>query len=392
VADLAFKAFAGIRNTLPPERLEPADLVAADNIDLDDSGRASRRAGQTLKVSGAAHSLWSEHGLCLLVQSGALKRLNPDYTTATLAAGLSADAVSYLSVNGRVYWSNGTQSGVIADGVNRNWGLPTPIYPPMATPIFGNLTAGTYQYAMTTLRDDGQESGTGLAGTINLDDNAGLRFTWDESAPDVAEVALYVSEPNGMVLYQAAIVATSGSYDFTGGQLALPLDTQWLDKPPAGQCLAFYKGRIYIAQGAFIYATTALGYEHVDLRDYLAVDGAKITLLGPLESGLLVGTETGLYFLFGNALSEFVIVPRSQAGVIPRSLLLQDGQQVTGKAEYAGRNVALFATTEGICIALPDGSVQNLTSNRYQFTPAGVGAAVLRNDATLTQYLLFLQA
>lgn len=387
MADLTFKTFAGIKNTLPPERLEPADLIAADNIDLDESGRAARRAGQTLLVTGDAHSIWSENGLCLFVKDGVLKQLYADYSTGALVAGLNDAPVSYLNVNDRVYWSNGTQTGVVAGGVNRSWGMDAPLYMPMATPISGSLTAGTYQYLMTRLRDDGQESGAGLAGSIDLSDNSGLRFSWSE---DAAEVALYLTEPNGTTLYQAAIVPAAGTYDFTGGNLSLPCDTQWLDKPPAGQCMAFYRGRIYIGHGAFIYATTALGYEHVDLRDYLAIDGSTITMLAPLEAGLLVGTEDGLYFLGGNALSEFAIVPRQQVAVLPRSLLLQDGQQVTGKAEYAGRQVALFTTAEGICMATPDGSVMNMTQDRYAFNAAGVAAAGFRNDALLTQYLLFM--
>lgn len=384
----AFKAFAGINNRLPPERIHSlptqtdptCELVTATNIDIDDSGRASRRAGQTLKVAGASHSLWCD-AICLCVQSGSLKQINADYTTTTLAAGLNSDYVNYERVNDRVYWSNGTQSGVIVDGVNRSWGMPVPNLPTVSK-ISGNLSAGTYQYSMTTLRD-GMESGAALAGTVELTVGQGLRFTF------TGNVALYVAEPNGTTLFQCA-TSNTGTFDHIGGQLSLPLDTQWLDQPPAGQCLTEYRGRIYIASGAFIYATTALGYELCDLRDYLSVDNSKIALLAGLENGLLVGTEKGTYYLSGASLAEFSITIKG-AAAIPRTLKLEDGQTVTGKAEYAGRKVALFTTTEGICLASPDGSVVNLTQERYDFTASGIGAAGFRNDTTLTQYLLFLQ-
>jgi hypothetical protein len=383
-----FKAFAGINNRLPPERIHSlptqtdptCELVTATNIDIDDSGRAARRAGQTLKVAGASHSLWCD-AICLCVQAGALKQINTDYSTTTLATGLTADYVSYQRVNDRVYWSNGTQNGVIVDGVNRSWGMPIPNLPTVSA-ISGNLTAGTYQYSMTTLRD-GMESGAALAGTIELTVGQGLRFTF------TGNVSLYVTEPNGTTLFQCA-TSNTGTYDHIGGALSLPLDTQWCDQPPAGQCLTQYRGRIYIASGQFIYATTALGYELCDLRDYLSVDNSKITMLAGLENGLLVGTEKATYYLSGMSLAEFTTLPKG-AAVIPRTLLIEDGQTVTGKAEYAGRQVALFTTTEGICLASPDGSVVNLTQDRYGFSAAGIGAAGLRNDATLTQYLLFLQ-
>jgi hypothetical protein len=375
-----FKAFAGINNRLPIERLAETDLATGNNIDIDDSSRASRRAGQTLKVAGATHSLWCDT-LCLCVQSGALKQINADYTTTTLATGLNSDYVNYERVNDRIYWSNGTQTGVIANGVCRSWGQAIPNLP-MVTKISGNLQAGTYQYSMTTLQD-GMESGAALAGTIELTDNQGLRFAF------TGHVALYVTEPNGTTLFQCA-TSNTGTYDHLGGALSLPLDTQWCDVPPAGQCLTSYRGRIYIAQGQFIYATTALGYELCDLRDYLSVDNSKITMLAGLENGLLVGTEKATYYLSGMSLTEFTMLPKG-AAVIPRTLLIEDGQTVTGKAEYAGRKVALFTTTEGICLASPDGSVVNLTEDRYGFSASGIGAAGLRNDATLTQYLLFLQ-
>ena len=384
----AFKVFAGINNRLPPERIQSqpsinnptVDLATATNIDVDDSGRAARRAGQTLKVSGASHSLWFD-ALCLCVQSGVLKQINADYSTTTLATGLNADYVNYERVNDRIYWSNGTQSGVIVNGINRAWGLPVPNLP-MVTKISGTLTAGTYQYSMTTLLD-GMESGAALSGTVELTAGQGLRFTF------TGNVALYVTEPNGTTLFQCA-TSNAGTYDHTGGQLALPLDTQWCDQPPAGQCLTQYRGRIYIAQGAFIYATNAFGYELCDLRDYLTVDNSKITLLAGLENGLLVGTEKASYYLSGNTLTEFSITVKG-AAAIPRTLRLEDGQSVTGKAEYAGRKVAVFATTEGICLANPDGSVVNLTQERYDFNASGIGASGFRNDATLTQYLLFMQ-
>lgn len=391
MADIEFRTFAGIKNTVPAERLEPGDLVQADNIDLDESGRASRRAGQTLMRSDGAHSLWAHGDLCLLVQGGALQQMQPNFNTETLTDGLSDAPMQYLPLNGRVYWSNGTKSGMVDGGVNRSWGLPVPDYPPMATPIAGSLRAGTYQFVMTFQREDGQESGAGVAGCIDLTDDSGIHFDWSHDVPEATAAVLYVTEPNGSTLYRAAVVPTAGSHDHAVSHLSLPLDTQWLDQPPAGQCLAHYRGRIYIAQGPFLYATTALGYELCDLRDYLAIDGHTITMLAPLEAGLLVGTEAGLYFLGGNALSEFVRVPRQQGGVLARSLILRDGQEVTGGAELAGREVALFATTNGICLGLPDGSVSNLTQDRYAFTPNAVAAAGFRNDALLTQYLLFFQ-
>jgi hypothetical protein len=403
MATQKFAAFGGIRNTLAGERLGLAvkqaggidqrmDLVDAVNIDLDDSGRAARRAGQTTRVAGAAHSLWAEDGLCFFVQDGQLKQLHPDFTTTGLRGGMGGNTVHYIAVNGRVYWTDGVQTGAIVAGQAQSWGMPAALYQPQAHLVAGALVAGTYLYAMTYLRDDGQESGTGTAERIDVPDGGGLQFAWPAPTdPHVAEVALYVSTPNGETLYQALVAdAAADSATFTGGSLALPLNSQWCDAPPAGQALAYHRGRIYIAQGAFLYATTALGYSYVDLRDYLAVDDSPIGFVLGVEHGLYVGTERATYFLKGDNLAEMTLTCVVDGFGVAGSALLVDGFAATGDAKLAGSQCAMFATGLGICLGTPSGDVVNLTFDRYRSNMARIGSAVLKVSDTTSQYLLTL--
>lgn len=395
-----FYAFGGIRTTLEPERLGRAvrqqggidqrtDLVAATNIDLDDSGRASRRAGQTLVAAGAAHSLFADGAQCLYVQDGALKRLNPDYSSIELAAGLSGAPLRYVSVNGSIYWSDGAATGVVgADGA-RSWGLAPPPAP-AAQRVAGNLAAGSYQYALTWLAEDGQESGAGLATRVELADGAGLAFSWPAPAdPRIARAVLYLSEPNGEVLYQARLAnAGAGSATVLAGAPALPLATQWLDAPPPGQDLSYHRGRIWIAAGAHLFATAALGYEYCDLRDYLALDGSPIRFVSGLEHGLFVGTERAVYFLKGDALDDIALTSVVDGAAVAGSNVVVDGFAATGKPQLAGQQCLLFACALGVCLGQPDGSVVNLTYDRYRSNMGRTGCAVLRTAPALTQYLL----
>lgn len=391
--DTSYGQFAGIRNTAPPERLAPGDLVEADNIDIDGGGRAMRRAGRQLVLPGTIHSLWAEADVCLYLAGEAMYRLHPDFSTELLALGLSGAPMAYLALDGRVYHSDGAATGVFDGAGVRSWGIAIDPIVTAASATAGSLPAGVYQYAMTWRRSDGQESGTGLAGSISLPEHAGIRFSWAVPAdPDLTEALLYLSAPDGATLYRAVVAdIEAATSTYTGGPRVLPLATQWYDAPPPGQCLAHYRGRIYIGAGAFLYATTALGYEWCDLRDFLAIDGATITMLAPLEAGLLVGTGAGLHFMAGNTLAELAASRRGSDAVLARSLVMADGQSVTGKSELAGRTVALFATAAGICMADPAGNVVNLTEERYAFDAVGNASAGLRRDDTLTQYLLFLQ-
>lgn len=404
MSDFTIQAVAGIRNTLTPERLHnvptrkvPAvDLVEATNVDIDDSGAVARRAGQLLASASVVHSLWSnaDQTICLFVEGQSLKRLTEVGGTSivmTLAMGLaSGRRMAYVEVNDRVYFSNGVQTGVI-DGSVRSWGMAATEAPAVSA-IAGLLGAGVYQAAYTHLRRDGQESGCALAAQITLADGAGVRFTWN--APDdadVDEVALYLSEPNGMVMYQAGVYPASAlSADVTGPALALPLATQWLDAPPAGQCLALHNGRIFIGAGAFVFGTAALDFEHCDLRDYLALDGSAVRFLVGVTGGLFIGTAQAVYFASGERLESYTLRKVSTAPAVIGSVVTANGAVVTGNEELSPHEVVLFTTAEGVFMGLPDGSVQNLTQERYRFVPGAEGAAVFREEATRHQYLLVL--
>lgn len=394
MADVKFGAFAGIRNTVPGERLTPEDLSAALNVDIDNGGRVSRRPGHELRMAGPSHSLWSHGANCLFVRGDILHRLHQDYASSIVATGLTLDLpMSYIDVNGRVYWTNGAETGVLAEDGNRSWGIAVPPLPGLAA-LSGSMDAGQYQVALTYLRRDGQESGTGMAALINLPEAGGVRVTWAIPAdPTLTEVAVYITEPNGKVLYQAGIGdIEDGGADLSSIRLSLPCDTQWLDAPPAGQCLSFHRGRILIASGAHLFATTALGYEYVDQRDYVAVDDSTIRFVAGVEHGIFVGTENKVYFLSGDRLEEMTMKTVVEGAGVARSLVHTDGFAATGNAALAGQQVVLFATALGVCMGTADGTVVNLTGERYSFPVAPSGAACMRQEDALSQYLLFMPA
>jgi hypothetical protein len=375
--------------SLPTREQPVVDLVEAVNIDIDDSGRALRRAGQTLRVAGAAHSLWSNGQVCLYVRDGLMYRLSDTFASTALAGGLADAQVSYAEANGRIYHANGVTSAVYDAGRVRSWGIRAELADAAATATSGALPAGIYQFAMTLLRSDGQESGTGLAKRIDLTEGSGLTFSWSvPSDPDLTHAALYLSHPNGETLYQAAVVPVEeGGYLYTGGTRSLELATQWLDKPPVGSVLCAYKGRIYIAVGDVLYATAPLSYEHCDLRDYRAFDGSEIRLLAPVEGGIFVGTARALYFLAGANFADHALVKRADSPVIRGTAQLADAALVTGNDQLAGTVVALLATADGVLLGLPDGNLQNLTHERYDMPAATSGCAIVRSGAA-TQYLL----
>lgn len=387
---VVYSAFSGLRNDVSPERFSPADLAVATNCDLDKSGRLSRREGFTKKVTAVAHSLWADNDqiTCLFAVGGQLRRVAADYSTTLISAlaGIGA-RMSYSKVNDAVYFSNGVDKGVLQDGVARTWGIAVPELPSVALTV-GYMPAGTYQFTMTYLREDGQESGAPLAGVVQVPEGGGLVFTCPLSLdPGVARILGYLTTPNGDEMYQA-FATTSGVFTYNSDTLELnrPLATQFLQPPPAGQLVAYYRGRMFVAVGDTLYPSEPFAYELFDYRNYIQFDG-RITLLAMMEdkesagsvqrSGFFVGTDRSCGVLVGAAPEDFQYVPKTSYGAVLGALDYVDGS-VFGDNSLGALPLPMWLTTQGICIGRPDMTIQNLTRTKYGFTAAGQGAAIFQ--------------
>ena len=87
-APIFLQEFAGLVNTQSAERLGPADLTVAKNIDIDDVKQVHRRRGYTRKDTGMWHSLYkSADGRNFGVKDGNFGLIAADYSFTVLAAG-----------------------------------------------------------------------------------------------------------------------------------------------------------------------------------------------------------------------------------------------------------------------------------------------------------------
>jgi len=393
MADISYREFAGVRNDVSPERFKPGDLVSADNCDLDASGKLQRRSGYTQKLAGDCHSLWAEANICLYVSGTILKRLYPDYSSATLRGGLTANApMSSCRVNDRVYYANGFETGIVQNGVSRSWGMTPPAYQPLASVISGELNAGTYQYALTFIRNDGQESGTGLSESIEAPANGGISFSAIAVSPDpdVTHKCLYLTTANGEILYQAfylANAATSASYIDNGVRLQSPLGTQFLQNALPGHLINYYRGRLYVAAGNLLFPSEAYAYELFDVRKYLPFD-SRITLIAPVEDGVFIGSEKQTVFLAGRGPEDFELIHKAPYGAIPGALAYAPGSLVKQAQNQGESPVAFWLSPQGVCLGLNGGALQNLTP-QYSFSAPAAGAGLFRRGVH-SQYLACL--
>lgn len=108
-------AVNGVRNDASPERFAPGDLTYAKNVDIDDSGRASRRAGTRTLIPGPTHSVWSNDVTGFMVQDDTLYTFDAN-GVKTPVAQVKGPRVSYVDIAGNVFWSDGHQVGIYGGG------------------------------------------------------------------------------------------------------------------------------------------------------------------------------------------------------------------------------------------------------------------------------------
>lgn len=130
-SEIVFDKFKGINNVADPNNLEIGELSEAENIDIDNEGKAKRRNGFTRKFqpSGKLHSLWSNDRICLFVDGTTLKRLHKDYTATTIRDNVSSLPMSYVDINEKVYYSNASVNGWVDSlGDDNRFSIPTANY------------------------------------------------------------------------------------------------------------------------------------------------------------------------------------------------------------------------------------------------------------------------
>lgn len=369
-------ALLGLRSDVDPERMTPGDMTTALNVRLDASGRASRRDGRTLVSAGNTHSLFSDGVTTLCVRAGYLQRVNADNSLIALTS--VSGPVAYCTVNGLIYWSDGLTSGIVEAGQNRSWGLPVPQGGNAESTLSGNLLPGSYQWTMTFVRLDGQESGAGAAQTLDLPDGGGIRFTAPMSFDaDIVGVVFYLSTTNGKTLYKALVLepGMQAEYRGNGFDLVAPLLTQFMQCAVPGEVLAYMAGRIWVGTGAVIFPSGPFSHELFDPQEYLPVSG-NVTMLAPQATGngMFVGTDKGVFYMAGASPAEMNISPKGNPPVIRGTLTYVPGN-LFGDGQFSGIDIPVWACKTGIQAGYPDGSVMSLTQGRYPLDLSGVGAS-----------------
>ena len=387
-------SFLGLRNNVDATSFGREDLVAALNTDIDDAGSIGRRKGYSAPVTAAVdRSLWASGSVCLGVGSNALKLVNPDYSLITLRSGLTpARPLSYAAVGDRVYYSNGAELGCVQNGANRTWGI-TPPGKPVLTAGSGTLAIGKYQVVVTWLRQDGQESGAGLAATLDLAATGGLVLSSIPVSSDAAitHKVVYATSVGGGTLFRRGVIANDvTTFSITDAQKdASPLLTHFLQPPPAGDHIAYWSGFMLVASGARLYPSEPYAPELFDYRKAVPFLDA-LAMVAPVKGGVWLGLGSQIVWMTGDTPETWDYKTAADYGVIPGTLWYAD-TGVLGDGKSTGNVAAFFASKHGLCVGTPGGQLINVTESRFAYPSMDRGAGVVRRHRGINQFVVSLE-
>lgn len=344
-----FRKFSGLKNTVERERLGPDELEIAINVDLDDVGELHRRQGSQLVASGTWASLFnSDLGKIYGLRNGILGRILPNFNFLEMQAGFDMlDSLATVQVGSNIYWSCRTQAGII-DADNDTcapWlgpSLPPPYFPDPLDPTAPPPPA--------------------------LPAN-----TW----------------------WWSPVVNPQSTLPPIKGKLLGPV--------PFATFLAYFNGRIWMAQGKTLWFTELFLYNYVNpTRNFLQFEH-DITMVGSVTDGVYVGTKEGVWFIAhgtrieGHPPGAFKRTRVMDSGAIPGSMVYIPGEvanppQVGLDTDTPVKVSILFMTTAGYCVGSDGGQCTNQSESRFVFPDAISASAMYRSQAGMHQYIATLSS
>jgi len=137
-----FKGTTGLNDKVDAVRIKPEELSSAVNVDIDRTGRISRRDGFVSALAKGSHSIFPCGNYCLFVSGTDLCVLNPDYSWTAIRTVTQGARMDHYRLGTVIYYLNGYERGQVVDKVNLAWDAASYIGP-ATTKTFSNPPIGT---------------------------------------------------------------------------------------------------------------------------------------------------------------------------------------------------------------------------------------------------------
>ena len=229
----------------------------------------------------------------------------------------------------------------------------------------GGLEAGQYQVAISW-RSGGIESGLGPISVVEVAADGGIELSAFPPTPaGVDEVAVYVSDANGALLYWAEDIAPETLvYSVPSETRTVPCEVQFRQALPPVRLLAVQNGRVLGAVGSVLYMSIPFNPHLMEGLEGLTFE-SPITALAPVTDGVFVATQTSTWFL-------------SLADTPTRVEVSRQGAVPGAAADDVLAPSGLWVGTRGFMRGSASGQVQNLLADHVALPLATTGAMLVR--------------
>lgn len=151
-------------------------------------------------------------------------------------------------------------------------------------------------------------------------------------------------------------------------------DTRTLGIPDSFTLLCAHAGRMYAADGQFLWESEPALPGCYDLGGGAMSFESEITALVSVRGGIYVSTAFQTYFLNGSSSKDFVRVEAHPSPIVPGTAQIIAGDEL-GNGDMAQGQAAIWVSRDGVCVGDASGNVTNVTSRRLVFDQASSGAA-----------------
>lgn len=363
-------------------------LVAAVDVDIDDGGHLSSRAGYAQQTAATTEQklAWSLNGM-LIRQDGGSIFVDANETVT----GLSADALVLGKVHDDAFWwVNGETRGMIdSSGTARSWGVDVPPSPDVSA-------SGNVLLTATQFDADGIESGAPVAVQFEPGGTANVSVT----GPEIAGVHFYATTQEGTRPYLAKTV-TVGNLPATITESDVrssvtELETFNMRPPPGLNGVATYKDLLLVWDDDWIYPSTHSMHLFNPIGMSLASGDAEvfratgtIQAVEGLETGIWVATTVGLYWYSGDSVGSMKRQTKGKSSCAKGSALVNGSDFPFLETS---EEVAVFLSESGLVFGLPGGVAFHATRNRYKVASIASKRATfaMNPQASFTQLVVVL--
>lgn len=383
---MEIKQFSGLANKVAQESIPIGALTSATNTDIDNAGKLRRRRGTTLIEDGGFHSLFTlSDSEGYFVKNGDLCRFTQSMHHEVIFPDVGDEPLSYARVADRVYAKSSTHALTFTShGPAQQWGVP--LVAGFGCSVNGAIIAGEYQkyigVAVTYRRDsDGLEGGVIESQRVSCN-SGGITVSGIPTIPGY-RASIYMTAPNGdaFMLAKDGVIGSATVYPNHNG---IPLRTNGKAPPTGNGPIAYFSGRILIADGSTLWATNPYQYELVDMIGGYKVLESEITFLASVSTGVFIGTQTGVFFMVGEFDSARLTRLSTHRAPKQNPQNIEMTDVLNGNLPGVG---VLFVTDGGVCVGTSDGQVINLTNKIFEFPKAESMSVMVRSQDGINQFV-----